>query len=68
MSADSVNNADLLIKIDADSLLLKKETFWIDTFLMQRKGLSGLQDWSKEKRTETENTSDQVFSALVFLY
>lgn len=68
MSADSVNNADLLIKIDADSLLLKKETLWIDTFLMQKKGLSDLQDWCNEKRTETENTSDQAFSALVFLH
>ena len=58
MSADSVNNVDLFIKNDVDSFLLQKEAFSIETFLMQKRGLNGLQDWCREKRIETENISD----------
>ena len=51
---DVVNNTDNVSKLEIDSILLKKEKFWIGTLLTQHKGLNGKHDWNRSKRTERE--------------
>lgn len=51
---DGLNNTELLSKSDVDSLLLKKEQFWIGTLITQHKGLNGTHDWCRKTRTERE--------------
>ena len=51
---DQVNNTERLSKDNIDSMLLEKERFWIGTLVIQHKGLIGIHDWNRKRRTERE--------------
>ena len=53
---DVVNNAELIDGENLESLLLKKEKFWIGTLVTQHRGLNGSHDWNRKLRTEKEKT------------
>ena len=55
---DVVNNAECINGEDLESLLLKKEKFWIGTLVTQHKGLNGSHDWNRKLRTEREKAQD----------
>ena len=51
---DVVNNTDTLTSSEIDSILLKKEKFWIGSLVTQHQGLNGKHDWNRSKRTDKE--------------
>ena len=46
---DVVNNIESLTTAELDTILLKKEKFWIGTLVTQHKGLNGTHDWNRTK-------------------
>ena len=46
-----LTNTESLLKDDIEDLQ-KKEQFWCGTLVTQHKGLNGLDDWNRVKRTE----------------
>ena len=54
---DCVNNADDISKNEIETLLLKKEQFWIGTLVTQHQGLNSSHDWYRKKRSDREMLS-----------